>query len=94
MTISLYPQFYASEINTHSALSGNMRLVDMTYFRNAFQKQLNVMDMMLLGDASFEQHAASWETDSHTERWVHNTIKQLRQIKSFAKNSVELTSPE
>ncbi|GJM06098.1 MAG: hypothetical protein DHS20C09_20940 [marine bacterium B5-7] len=83
MAMALYPQLYANNESVQAALNGTNRLVDLRYFRNAFKNQLNVMDMMLMGDTNFATHQTLWETANHTEQWAHITINKLQQIQAM-----------
>lgn len=93
MTLGLYPQLYASRSSLQAAISGNNRLVDLAFFSQAYQDQINVADMIKQGDANFDFHQDTWDADMRTESLIHNSLDQLRQIQSFTlkpDNSEEL----
>lgn len=84
MSLGLYPQLFASRPTLQSALSGNNRLVDMGFFREAFENQTNVADMIIEGDANFITHQGAWDEVSQSESMIHNTIEQLKHIQTFS----------
>ena len=84
MTTGLYPQLYANNPAIRTALNGQDRLVDMTFFRQSFQQQSNVVDMMLQGDENFARHDEIWNETEQVESMIHNTLLQLEQIQNFA----------
>jgi hypothetical protein len=93
MTRGLYPQSYASRPTLQAAISGNNRLVDMTFFREAFENQINVADMIKAGDDIFNMHQSTWGAINQAESLIHNTMEQLQQIKTFS-GAQNLTNPE
>ncbi|VAW48412.1 hypothetical protein MNBD_GAMMA02-866 [hydrothermal vent metagenome] len=92
MTMGLYPQLYSSRSTLQAAISGNNRLVDMTFFREAFENQTNVADMIDNGDANFNLHQETWGAVDQVESLIHNTLDQLQQILNFV--IPENTHPE
>lgn len=84
MATGLYPQRYASSTTLRQALSGQQRLVDMNFFRQAYQQQTNVITMMQQGDASFATHQDSWQAGGSLDLWAHSTLLQLQQVLQFS----------
>lgn len=90
MSIALYPQLYSSRPTLQAAISGNNRLVDMDFFREAFENQINVADMINEGDANFILHQGNsqqentWGAVNQTEPLIQNTLDQLQQIQTFS----------
>ena len=77
MTTGMYPQLYAEKTNIRSALAGQNRLVDMQFFRQAYQSQMNVMDMMLLGDENLANHHFDWHETNQSGLMTYKVINQL-----------------
>ncbi len=87
MSIGLFPQLYANRPTLQAAISGNDRLVDMAFFREAYDNQINVADMIENGDLNFTEHQDAWDTINQSESLVHSTLDQLRQVKTFAQST-------
>jgi len=83
MAMGMYPNQFASSEPMRQALTGISRLVDMDYFRQTYQQQTNVIDMMLGGDASFATHQDSWQLTERMDFWAHSTLMQLQQVLEF-----------
>ena len=77
MTTGMYPQLYAEQSNIRSALAGKNRLVDMQFFRQAYQSQMNVMDMMVLGDENLASHSFDWHETNQSGLLTYKVINQL-----------------
>jgi hypothetical protein len=94
MTIGLYPQLYASRTSLQAAISGNNRLVDLAFFREAYKDQINVADMINDGDANFDFHQETWGAVIQTESLIHNSMDQLQQIQSYTLQPDNNAEPE
>ena len=86
MVTGLYPDLYLDNNEVRAALNGTKKLVDESFFRSAFQNQLNILEMMNQGDQIFNEQKTIWPFIQSTgsNKLVTSTIKQLKQIKSFA----------
>ncbi len=94
MSIGLFPQLYANRPSLQAALSGNDRLVDMAFFREAYENQINVAEMIENGDLNFSAHQSAWDTINPNESLVHSTLDQLRQVKTFTQSPKQANSAE
>ncbi len=83
MVTGLYPHQMAKQAPLQSAIKGQQRLVDLQFFRLAYQNQVNVVDMLNQGDQNFAQHQDLWESLSMDEPLAHSSIDQLKQVQSF-----------
>ncbi len=82
MVNGLYPQLMASNPKLHAAINGTNRLVDMQFFRQAFQNQVNIVDMLNSADENFTKHQNIWTTSEFNEPIIHSTLDQLHSIQS------------
>ncbi len=89
MVAGLYPQLLAANQNLHAAIKGQDRLVDMAYFRQSFQDQLNVADMLIKGDENFLKHQPAWSLSEFNEPVFHSTMMQLNAIKSLIQSAIK-----
>lgn len=95
MTLGLFPQLYTNRPSLQAAISGNNRLVDMDFFREAFEDQTNVADMIIEGDDNYALHQNSWGAVIESEPLIHNTLDHLEQIKvSHQSSSQPSIQPE
>ena len=83
MAAALYPQLLAANPQLQAATKGQQRLVDMQYFRQAFQAQINVADMLIKGDENFQQHQSAWHTPEFNEPVFHSSLNQLGAIQQL-----------
>lgn len=81
MVTGLYPKLMATNPNLQAAIKGQNRLVDIAYFRESFQDQLNVVDMLTQGDDNFLLHQNAWHVAEFNEPVFYNSIMQLDAIK-------------
>lgn len=89
MVAGLYPQLLAANPSLHAATKGQDKLVDMAYFRQSFQKQLNVADMLTKGDENFLKHTPAWSLAEFNEPIFHSTLMQLNAIENMILSDIK-----
>lgn len=57
---TLFPSTYHKNAPIRSALTGDQAILNLAFFKHAYETQLNLMDMMTRGDALIEQHKPAW----------------------------------
>jgi hypothetical protein len=57
---ALFPTTFHKDMTIRSALTGNNAIPDLSFFKHAYDAQLNIMDLMTRGDALIEQHKPAW----------------------------------
>lgn len=83
MTTGLYPHLLAADAKLHAAINGQNRLVDMQFFRSAYQAQKNVVDMLNLADENFIYHQSAWQSTNLTESAIQTSLEQLHSIRQL-----------
>lgn len=80
---ALFPGTFHKDMSIRSGLTGNDALPDINFFKQAYEAQLNLMDLMNRGDALFEQHKPAWfnQQRSYSENVLQPTLMQF--IKRF-----------
>lgn len=58
--LALFPTTFHKDMTIRSALTGNNAVPDLSFFKRAYEAQLNLMDLMTRGDALIEQHKPAW----------------------------------
>ncbi|MCX7544556.1 hypothetical protein [Marinicella gelatinilytica] len=84
---ALFPNTFHKDMSIRSSLTGTLALPDIDFFRQAFEAQLNLLDMMEQGDALMEQHKPAWFDQQRifTEDFLQPTLMQF--YKRFAQKA-------
>ena len=70
---ALYPTTFHKDMSIRRALTGNAAIPDLDFFKGAYDAQLNIMDLMVRGDALFELHKPAWL--AHREELNQNFLQ-------------------
>ena len=57
---ALFPSTFHKDMAIRSALTGHQAIPGLDFFKDAYETQLNLMDLLNRGDALFEQHKPAW----------------------------------
>lgn len=81
----LFPQTYHGHNGIRSGLTGSNQLMGAEFFKTSFDNQINVIDMMSLGDEIFESHQSVWINNNQldniaTAGFVNATLNELTAI--------------
>ncbi|KAA3647429.1 MAG: hypothetical protein DWP95_03065 [Proteobacteria bacterium] len=92
---ALFPITFHKDMTIRSALSGNHAIPDIDFFKQAYQAQLNLMDMMEQGDVIMNQHKPAWldRQDRITEDFLHPTLMQFYKRFGPTKQSSDQHTP-
>ncbi|MCB1583178.1 MAG: hypothetical protein KDI92_08950 [Xanthomonadales bacterium] len=81
ITAGLFPSSYHNQTPIRSAITGSKQLMDAQFFKNAFEHQINIIDMMTEGDALFSTHESAWTGNDVNETpngFVNATLNELQ----------------
>jgi hypothetical protein len=81
----LFPQTYHGHSKIRSGLTGVNQLIGADFFKSSFDNQINVIDMMNLGDEIFEKHEPVWTHNNQldnaaTTGFIDATMNELADI--------------
>ncbi|MDJ1139834.1 hypothetical protein [Marinicella marina] len=94
MATGLYPHLLAADAKLHAAINGQERLVDMQFFRSAFQTQKNLVDMLNFADENFIQHQNVWQSTNLADSAIQTSLEQLHSIRQSHTSKVAEAAEE
>ncbi len=78
---TLFPATYHKNAAIRSALTGHKAMMNLDFFKHAYETQLNLMDMMAQGDAIIELHKPAWFKQQRRadENFLQPTMMQFEK---------------
>jgi hypothetical protein len=91
---ALFPTTFHKDMTIRSALTGDNAIPDLRFFKNAYDAQLNIMDLMARGDELFEQHKPAWFNPQQqlSQDFLQPTLMQFD--KRFSRNPAKPINDE
>jgi len=81
MVTGLFPSTYTSNENIRASLNGKNQLINASYFKQSFEKQVNVIDMINTADDLMSQPQEIWLNEPSVQTaFINKTLRKLKHI--------------